>query len=340
MSMRSDEHDQTSTAGPCHGQQPLPGMERWCHTARRTIRPASVLCTGQQVSKTQRAGRYLPETVKHPARMLPAIARHVIETYTDPGDLVLDPMCGIGTTVIEAMHAGRNAVGIEYEKQWATLAQRGINHARTQGATGAGHVWNADARDIPDQLADAARGRVRLLLTSPPYGPSCHGQVQVHGRAGHSGPVEKYDHRYSRDRRNLAHRPARELLAGFTRILQAAEPLLAPGAYVAVTARPWRRDGVLIDLPGAVITAGKAAGLIPVERCVALLARVEASDLDDPVSCGCGCTGGATRYRSQERLIAHLSFLQAKGVRDAITAGIPRAGIVHEDLIVLMKEEG
>jgi modification methylase len=301
--------------GHCEGQQPLPGMERWCNAARRTLRPASVLCTGQQVSKTQRAGRYLPETVKHPGRMLPAIARHVIETYTVPGDLVLDPMCGIGTTVIEAMHAGRNGLGIEYEKRWTALTQQGINHARAQGATGAGFVWNADARRIPDGLLDAARGRVKLLLTSPPYGPSCHGQVQVAGRAGHSGPVEKYDHYYSRDRHNLARRPPRELLAGFAQILQAAEPLLAPGGYVAVTARPWRRSGTLIDLPGAVITAGKAAGLLPVERAVALLARCEASDLEDPTSCGCGCTGGATRYRTQERLIAHLSFLQIKGVR-------------------------
>ena len=336
--MHFDEHDHTLEPEACDGQQPLPGMERWCHTARRTPRPASVLCTGQQVSKTQRAGRYLPDTVKHPGRMLPAIARHVIETYTAPGDLVLDPMCGIGTTLFEAMHTGRNAVGIEYEKHWTTLAQRGLHHARTQGATGAGFVWNADARHIPDELVKAARGRVKLLLTSPPYGPSCHGQVQVAGRAGHSGPVEKYDHRYSRDRRNLAHRPLRELLAGFTQILQAAQPLLAPGAYVAVTARPWRRAGVLIDLPGAVITAGNAAGLVPVERCAALLARCEASDLEDPASCGCGCTGGATRYRTQERLVAHLSFMQIKGVRDALAAGIPRAGILHEDLIVLMQE--
>jgi hypothetical protein len=296
-----------------------------------------VLCTGQQVSKTQRAGRYLPETVKHPGRMLPAIARHVIETFTDPGELVLDPMCGIGTTLIEAMHAGRDAVGIEFEKQWARLAQQGIDHARAQGARGTAVVWNADARQIPEQLSKAATGKVKLLLTSPPYGPSCHGQVQVQGRAGHSGKVQKIDHRYSRDRRNLAHRPARELLAGFAQILAACHWLLAPGGFVAVSARPWRRGGVLVDLPSAVITAGTAAGLVPVERCVALLARCEQDDRVDAVVCRCGCTGGATRYRAQERLIAHLSFMQIKSTRDALEAGLPRAGIVHEDLIILAK---
>jgi len=34
--------------------------------------------------------------------MLPAIAATAITRYTEPGDLVADPMCGIGTTLVEA----------------------------------------------------------------------------------------------------------------------------------------------------------------------------------------------------------------------------------------------
>jgi hypothetical protein len=34
-------------------------------------------------------------------------------------------------------------------------------------------------------------------------------------------------------------------------------------------ARPWRQHGELVDFPGAVVEAGRAAGLVPVERCVA-----------------------------------------------------------------------
>jgi DNA modification methylase len=29
--------------------------------------------------------------------------------------VVLDPMCGIGTTLVEAVHLGRHAIGVEYE---------------------------------------------------------------------------------------------------------------------------------------------------------------------------------------------------------------------------------
>jgi DNA modification methylase len=33
--------------------------------------------------------------------MPPAIARHAITAYSQPGELVVDPMCGIGTTPVE-----------------------------------------------------------------------------------------------------------------------------------------------------------------------------------------------------------------------------------------------
>lgn len=39
----------------------------------------------------------------------PPIAAALIEEFSDPGDLVLDPMCGSGTTGVEALHANRRA---------------------------------------------------------------------------------------------------------------------------------------------------------------------------------------------------------------------------------------
>lgn len=276
--------------------------------------PVSVWVTGQQVARVQRAGRYLPDSVRHPGKMLPAIARHAIETYTETGQVVFDPMAGIGTTLIEAVHLGRDAAGTEYEPQWAHLASANLRHAAAHGAPGTGSVWHADARHLPDELLQQYAGRVSLLLTSPPYGPSNHGQVTTAGRFGHTGPVAKRDHRYSRDRRNLAHRTTAELLGGFEQILRAALPLLAPGATVAVTARPWRRGGELIDLPTAVFEAGRAAGLTPVERCVALLARHDPGE------------------ENGERLVAHGSFFQLKNIRDARAAGIPQSLITHEDV--------
>ena len=75
----------------------------------------SVWLTGQTASRDLRRGRYTEPSNKHPGKMLPTIARYAIRTYTAPGDVVLDPMAGIGTTVTEAMHLGRHGVGVEYE---------------------------------------------------------------------------------------------------------------------------------------------------------------------------------------------------------------------------------
>jgi DNA methylase len=50
---------------------------------------------------------------KYPARFSPSFARAAIETFTRPGDLVLDPHVGGGTTVVEARALGREAVGID-----------------------------------------------------------------------------------------------------------------------------------------------------------------------------------------------------------------------------------
>jgi hypothetical protein len=50
---------------------------------------------------------------KYPARFSPLFAKAAIETFTKPGQLVLDPHVGGGTTLVEARAAGRPAVGVD-----------------------------------------------------------------------------------------------------------------------------------------------------------------------------------------------------------------------------------
>ena len=50
---------------------------------------------------------------RYPARFSPVFARAAIEAFSNPGDMVLDPFMGGGTTVIEAMTAGRCVVGCD-----------------------------------------------------------------------------------------------------------------------------------------------------------------------------------------------------------------------------------
>lgn len=50
---------------------------------------------------------------KYPARFSPTFARVAIKTFTNPGQLVLDPHVGGGTSLVEARALGRAAVGVD-----------------------------------------------------------------------------------------------------------------------------------------------------------------------------------------------------------------------------------
>lgn len=50
---------------------------------------------------------------RYPARFSPKLVREVIDTFTEPGDLVLDPFVGGGTTLVESLASGRHAIGAD-----------------------------------------------------------------------------------------------------------------------------------------------------------------------------------------------------------------------------------
>lgn len=278
--------------------------------------PGSVWLTAQHPSRTQHAGRYTPETFAHPAKMLPALVRTAILAYTDPGDLVADPMCGIGTTLVEAVHTGRRALGIEYEPRWARITRDNLALAAGQGATADVEVICDDARRATADLTLTHPGTIKLLVTSPPYGASSHGQV--HATTSHG--VHKRDYRYSHDPGNLAHHRLPDLLAGFTDILRGCLPLLAPGGHVVITARPFRAhgalrtDGQLLDFPSLVHDAAINAGLQPLQRCVALLVGIR-----------------------DGQLVSRTSFFHQHNIRQARNRDIPALVTAHEDILRLRK---
>ena len=59
----------------------------------------------------------------YPARMHPAIAASLVGTVSRPGATVLDPFCGSGTVLVEAMIAGRRAVGTDLNPLAVGLAK-------------------------------------------------------------------------------------------------------------------------------------------------------------------------------------------------------------------------
>jgi hypothetical protein len=64
-----------------------------------------------------------PTKVEHDWMQSEVEASYYIERLTSPGELVLDPMCGSGTTCLAALRLGRRALGIEMDHARAAVAR-------------------------------------------------------------------------------------------------------------------------------------------------------------------------------------------------------------------------
>ena len=62
----------------------------------------------------------------HPAVFPEQLAQDHILSWSNPGDIVLDPMCGSGTTCKMAKLNGRNYIGIDIAEEYVELARRRV----------------------------------------------------------------------------------------------------------------------------------------------------------------------------------------------------------------------
>ena len=62
--------------------------------------------------------------LEHPATMPDALAGDLIAGFSDPGDLVLDPLMGSGTTGVMAARLGRRFLGMDASIRYAQIARR------------------------------------------------------------------------------------------------------------------------------------------------------------------------------------------------------------------------
>lgn len=91
---------------------------------------------------------------RYPARFCPAFARTAIELFSKPGDIILDPFMGGGTTLVEAMAAGRNSIGCDL----STLAVFVVRAKTTL-------LRSEDSKAIADWASTLTE---RITLRNPP----------------------------------------------------------------------------------------------------------------------------------------------------------------------------
>jgi DNA modification methylase len=63
-------------------------------------------------------------TRKHPAPFPLELASRLVRMFSFYGDTVLDPFCGTGTTLVAALRAGRNSIGLDIDAEYCRMAAR------------------------------------------------------------------------------------------------------------------------------------------------------------------------------------------------------------------------
>ena len=170
-------------------------------------------------------------------RFSEALVGFFVERLTDPGDAVLDPFAGFGTTLVVAESLRREAFGVEIDSDRATFVR-----SRMRAPD---RLFTADAREL-DALPIP---NVSLAITSPPYSSP--------------GDPEEALSAY-RDANPGYHR----YLADLQRVCRSVGSLLTPDGWLVIEAanlrRPDRVDTLAWDIAHAVGEVLPFAGEIAV----------------------------------------------------------------------------
>jgi modification methylase len=244
--------------------------------------------------------------------MAPELARRILAAYSQPGQLVIDPLCGIGTTLVEAAALGRRAVGVELEPRWAEIARANLAHALAPPQTTLAEVRVGDARVLPQVLADLA-GTVDLVATSPPY--ACDvGMIDKPAWLAGRTLCRRDTLNYSPDHANLGHARGDRYLAELARVYAGCFAVLRPGGLLVTVTKNLRRQGRVLDLATVTVELATQAGFQYLQHVVALLAAVR-----------------------DGRLHARPSFWQLTQTRKARARGEPAHLVVHEAVLVFVR---
>jgi len=185
------------------------------------------------------------DVFQHPAKMQLYLVESLVEYLTEPGDWILDPFGGTGSTAL-ALRSGRNVVLIEIEESfntiihetaellvpdghqlphpngWSWLAPPGFGELR---------VYLGDNRKMVPLIG---KDRIKAVITSPPYSTALKnaGRLQATMR-------EEYAHNFA-NMGNLNpfywEQAMKELWKGLAEVV-------IPGGYVAMVNKDMMRSG-------------------------------------------------------------------------------------------------
>jgi len=72
----------------------------------------------------------MPENTPHPTQKPEMVVERVMKASSNPGDVVLDPFMGSGTTAVVAVRSGRRFIGFEINEEYVRLAAKRLDQTQ------------------------------------------------------------------------------------------------------------------------------------------------------------------------------------------------------------------
>ncbi|NOT63342.1 MAG: site-specific DNA-methyltransferase [Acidobacteria bacterium] len=114
----------------------------------------------------------MPENTDHPTQKPEKLIAKLMLASSQPGDVVLDPFAGSGTTAVVAKKLGRQFIAIEREELYCLYAEKRLEMAESepaiQGYSG-GHFWERNTlafQDVKKPAGAAANHQSQLFEPS------------------------------------------------------------------------------------------------------------------------------------------------------------------------------
>jgi len=156
---------------------------------------------------------------------VPQIPYQLLRRFTRPGEWVLDPFVGSGTTLIECSRLGRHGLGLDLNPEARAAAERRLaTEPNPHDVTLDVRIDDARTTDYAGWLHAHRINQVQLVLLHPPY----HDIIPF-------APAES---------RNLASQAtAEQFLARFADVIYRTAEVLAPERFLAVVIGDFYRRG-------------------------------------------------------------------------------------------------
>lgn len=161
----------------------LRGGKKTVPFGKRSRRNKLNLLTGREWIKVTKSWQILKpprrkdNEVLHPAKFPEKIVRMFITFFTKPGELVVDPFLGSGSTLIAAKQSNRKAIGIELAEKYVEISRDRLNKTKIPSYspmynTDLENYWkvvHGNSLKITDLWQKNNFPKIDFVITSPPY---------------------------------------------------------------------------------------------------------------------------------------------------------------------------